>query len=355
MLKLSLETTQHVLTLSASYTPPQGGIAQVIQTYSTMYPVFNHVATKRGDTSFEKIAALSLALFKFTYYCLFRKIRIVHVHGASNNSFWRKRIFISLAKVFRKKVVYHVHGAEYKDFYSNNPEPVKSVFNKVDTIIALSESWRVFFEESIGHQDVRVIENVVSPPTIHTVKKDSRIRFLFLGEFGHRKGIYDLLDSIFDNLESIKEKAVFHLAGNGEVGKVRQRISELGLEEVIAFEGWVSGERKVKLLNLADVYILPSYNEGLPISVLEAMSYSIPVISTPVGGIPEIVGDNENGLLVQPGDKTVLGDAIVRMIEDCSFRETAGEKSFVKVQPYFRENVAGKLECMYRSLLGRGS
>jgi len=349
--KISKNVASRVLTLSASYNPPKGGIAQVIKVYSTMYPVFNHVATKRGESSVEKLWVLALSLFKFLYYCLFKGICIVHVHGASNNSFRRKRIFIYLASFLGKRVVYHVHGAEYKEFYSRNQKQVKALFKKVDVTVALSESWKAFFEQQVGHKNVKVIENVVTPPIIRPIKVDCLVHFLFLGELGRRKGIYDLLHSVADKIDFIKGKAVFHIGGNGEVEKVRQLISELKLEEIVVFEGWVSGDKKIDFLNLADVYILPSYNEGLPISILEAMSYGLPIISTPVGGIPEVVIDNQNGLLVEPGDRNAIGDAIIRMVENTEFRKKAGEASCHKVRPYFPENVAGKLEAMYLELM----
>lgn len=351
MNNLTLGTTRQVLTLSAAYSPPKGGIAQVVQTYSTMYPVFNHVVTKKGDSYTEKLLALFLALFKFMYYCIFTDIRIVHVHGASDNSFWRKRIFIYLAKSLGKKIVYHVHGGGFKEFYNCNPEAVKSLFNKVDVVVALSSSWRAFFETELAHDNVEVIENVVSPPFLFPVKSDQRIHFLFLGKLGRGKGIYDLMDALADDIDALTGKVVLHIGGNGEVDQVQQRIRELGLECVVVFEGWVAGEKKTDLLNMADVYIMPSYNEGLPISILEAMAYGLPIISTPVGGIPEILVDNENGILVAPGDRKAIGKAVLRMVKDEDFRRKAGESSYRKVQPYFPESVSGKLEAMYRELL----
>lgn len=351
MNRLTLENSRHVLTLSASYTPPMGGIAQVIEIYSTMYPVFNHVATMRGDSYPKKLLALFSALFKFVYYCIVKDICIVHVHGASANSFWRKRIFICLAKLLGKKVIYHVHGGEFKKFYSLHPKPVKSLINKVDVVVALSNSWRSFFEEELGHQNVQIVENVVLPPSRPSDKCDQRIHFLFLGKLGCGKGIYDLLDTFADNIDALRGKALLHIGGNGEVEKVRQRIRELELEDVVVFEGWVSGDRKIDLLNLADVYILPSYNEGLPISILEAMAYRLPIISTPVGGIPEIVVDNENGFLVEPGDSKALGEAILKMLSNEDFRKSAGKSSFLRVQPYFPDSVLVKLEDIYQELL----
>lgn len=351
MRKLTTKSTQKVLTLSASYIPPKGGIAQVIKNYSTIYPIFNHIATTKGECDLNKITYFFLAVVKFFYFCLLKDIRIVHLHGASHNSFRRKKIFIALAKFFRKKVVYHIHGAEYKEFYLRNSSSVESVFSKVDVVVALSESWRLFFEGQAGHSKVRVIENVVSPPVYSMFESDGLVHFLFLGEIGKRKGVYDLLEAISEIRSTLANKAKFHIGGNGEVKEIERRIQQLDLEGLVTFEGWVSGEKKIQLLSLADVYILPSYNEGLPVSILEAMSYRLPIISTPVGGIPEVVKQGENGLLIKPGDKSAIAEAILVMTMNEDFRRAAGENSYSKVQPHFPDSVAKKLEEMYSELL----
>lgn len=345
------ELSKAVLTLSVSYDPPKGGIAQVIKTYSSNYPVFNHIATTGGDSASRKFLTTLSAFIIFLYYCFFKEIRIVHIHGASNNSFWRKRLFFYLAKIFRKKIIYHVHGAEYKIFYEKNSRVVKHMIKNADVVVALSASWRDFFTHQVGHSNVKIIENIVPPPTVKEVKDDRLVHFLFLGELGARKGIYDLLHAIADQHKSLEGKAIFHIAGNGEVAQVKQLICDLELENLIKFEGWVTGDQKIHLLNLADAYILPSYNEGLPISILEAMTYKLPIISTPVGGIPEIVTHEENGLLVSPGDTTALGEAIIRIFTNPNFRRSAGAISYAKVQSHFPDTVFVKLEAMYRELV----
>ena len=348
---ISENLSRKVLTLSAEYSEPKGGIAQVVNTYSGMYPIFNHVATVNSGLFPKKVLIVIVAILKFLYFCLFKDIRIVHIHGASNNSFRRKRVFIYIAKIMRKRIVYHIHGAEYKEFYLRNSSSVESVFSKVDVVVALSESWRLFFEGQAGHSKVRVIENVVSPPVYSMFESDGLVHFLFLGELGKRKGVYDLLEAISEIRSTLANKAKFHIGGNGEVKEIERRIQQLDLEGLVTFEGWVSGEKKIQLLSLADVYILPSYNEGLPVSILEAMSYRLPIISTPVGGIPEVVKQGENGFLIKPGDKSAIAEAILVMTMNEDFRRAAGENSYSKVQPHFPDSVAKKLEEMYSELL----
>ena len=103
-----------------------------------------------------------------------------------------------------------------------------------------------------------------------------------------------------------------------------------------------------------DTYILPSYYEGVPISILEAMSYRKPVISTVIGGIPAIVTDGESGILTAPGDKKSIAAAIDTLLENPTLRNMMGEKAYDKVKEFFPAEVDHSLSSLYNSLLENG-
>jgi glycosyltransferase involved in cell wall biosynthesis len=346
-----IKYSSKILTLSTSFSPPKGGIAQVVNVYSTLFNPFYHIATKKHDSTVGKVNDIVLAYFKTIYYFIFKDIEIVHIHGASYNSFWRKRLFINLTKLFHKKVVYHVHGGEYHLFYEQQTEIVKKTVLKCDLVIAISGYWKKFYEQEIGHKNVKIIENIVEPPQRIDVEKNNYCHFLYLGALNKGKGIYDLLEVINSNKEEFRNKIKIHIGGNGEVDKVRAFIKERNIEDIVIFEGWVSGEKKYQLLSQADVYILPSYNEGLPISILEAMSYKLPIISTAVGGIPEVVEHLENGLLVEAGNLEEIKEAMLIMSTDQKLREKAVLKSLEKIHPHLPKQVEKKLESIYQDLL----
>ena len=160
-----------------------------------------------------------------------------------------------------------------------------------------------------------------------------------------------MIDIIQKNKSELAGKAIFRVGGNGETEKLQQRIKEYGLDNIVKFEGWVSGEKKQGLLRNTDVYILPSYNEGLPISILEAMSYSKPILSTTVGGIPEIV-DAGNGILIEAGNKEQLWQSIQSFIHFTDEELTAmGTNSLKKAKPHFPESVFKKLNILYEQLV----
>lgn len=341
---------KNILTIGIDYRVVHGGVAAVENVYSTFYEPFNHIATVVDYGKVHKLMTFFKAYVKFWWWMLFhREIQIVHVHGASNASFRRKKIFINLAKMFGKKVVYHCHGAEFKRFADNNLQTVAKTLNKCDCIIALSESWKRWFEETFHHKNVIVIKNVIPYPCSHPIEHD-KFTLIFLGRLGKRKGIYDLLDVLSEHKDEFAGKIEFLFGGDGDVDEVLSIIKRNGIENIAKYQGWVDGSKKEKLLNIADAYILPSYNEGLPISILEAMSYSLPVISTRVGGIPEILENGENGYIMEPGDNEAIYHSVKQLLVDKDKTKMMGRKSYQKVKEHLPAFVDKQLDVLYKTL-----
>ena len=342
---------RNVLTIGIDYRVVRGGVAAVENVYSTFYKPFNHVATVVDYGQVRKLMTFFKAYALFWKWMLFHKeIEIVHVHGASDASFWRKRIFINIAKMFGKKVVFHCHGAEFQRFAKQNFRVVNRTLNKCDCIVALSCSWKRWFEGTFHHKNVVVIKNVISLP--HTNKiLHNKFVLLFMGRLGTRKGIYDLVDVLVKHKAEFNGKMQFLFGGDGEVEQIQTIIKENGLENIAQYQGWVNGEKKEKLLNLADAYILPSYNEGLPISILEAMSYGLPTISTKVGGIPEIIADGVNGYLITSGDKDAIYASIKKLLDNPELAKQMGAKSLERVKEHLPAYVEKQLHDLYESLV----
>lgn len=343
--------TKNILTIGIDYRVVRGGVAAVENVYSTFYQPFNHVTTTVTNGQVKKLLVLCKAILQFLYWMLFHpEIKIVHVQGSVGASFWRKAIFIYVAKFFHKKVVWHMHAGRFAVFYQQHRYAVRKVVNKSDVIIALSEYWKEYFKNEFSTKRVEIIKNVISAPKAHK-QQTSYFTLLFLGLLGKNKGIYDLLECIWDHKVEFQGKLKLYIGGNGEIEHVKQLIKEYGIADIVIFEGWVSGDKKIELLNKSDAYILPSYKEGLPISILEAMSYGMPIISTPVGGIPEIVSNGENGYLVEPGNKEDIYKAIISLLNDSDLRNRMGSVSLSRVGEHLPEYVEKQLETLYDSLL----
>ena len=141
------------------------------------------------------------------------------------------------------------------------------------------------------------------------------------------------------------------IAGNGTVETARERAAALGLADRVEIPGWVDAATVSSLLATADIFVLPSHNEGLPVAILEAMGAGLPVVATPVGAIPELVIANENGILVPPGSASALAGALAALIRNPELRIRLGNSARHRVERHFRlEGTAERFVTLYRAL-----
>ncbi len=354
------ELSKKILTIGLPYIDFRGGISMVINTYSKYFQVFNFLSTYKRSR-YKLITALYFPVFvvKFCSYLFTNKqIEIVHIHGAAGGSLFRKSFVFIIAKyLFGKKVIYHSHGSELQMFYGKSNWLIKKYiswfFSRVDVIICLSQKWESFFQKNFNVKRIVILENIIEKNDCSVKQKIAEVKivFLFLGSIGYRKGIFDLLEVINENKEYFNSKLLLIIAGRGETKRLENYLDANKLHDIVKFVGWTTGEEKRKLLSDSDIYILPSYNEGLPISILEAMSFRLPILSTTVGGIPEIVKNGENGFLIKPGDKLDMFEKIKWFIENKKEIARFGEHSYETVKPYYADVVIPRLQDVYISLL----
>lgn len=356
------EIAQKVLTVGLEHVNHRGGIGGVIDTYSNYFEEFNFVATYKPQKFKPMIVPYFLGSCVKLFWMLLtnRAIKIVHIHGAAKGSMARKYIAFFISKYFfGKKVIYHSHGSELKDFYFKSPQVVKRwiahFFNNVDVIVCLSVQWEAFFNQNFKVKKVFVLENIVDRKELAANKvlktPEGPVKFLFLGAIGNRKGIFDLLGVIAKNRDKYLGQIKLSVGGNGEVEKLNNFIKTNNLEDIVTFEGWVTGTKKDELLATNDIYFLPSYNEGLPLSILEAMSFKMPIVSTNVGGIAEVVKTDINGFLINPGDSQAIENSLNWFIDHKNEIAPMGSASLKMVEPYYSDNVIAKLSKLYQDIL----
>lgn len=333
-----------------------GGMAAVLASYNENFEKMRFIPNWRNSIFIVKLWYALYSYIWFILYMLFcQSVKIVHIQGAAFASFERNIFFVRFGKLFKRKIIMHMHCADFKSYYnpSNHKKRIINTINSCDLFLVLSESWKEYFI-SIGvkKEIILVLNNTIKEPKLIDVKKDcKKLNLLYLGVIGERKGIYDILKAIKDYKSVFKENLILRIGGNQEEEKLKKIIKEYDLNDIVIFEGFVSGLKKIECLNWADVYILPSFNEGLPIGILEAMSYGCPIISSPVGGIPSIVKDAENGFLVEPGNSIEIAEAIIKFINNKKLVDVYGKNSLKLVEPFLPENVFSTLKDIYLKLL----
>jgi glycosyltransferase involved in cell wall biosynthesis len=138
-------------------------------------------------------------------------------------------------------------------------------------------------------------------------------------------------------------------AGDGRVEELRRRAAEIGPDVVV--HSWLDREERDHLLAASDVLVLPSHHEGVPMAVLEAMAYGLPVIATPVGGIPDVLRPGREGLLVEVGNRAALTTALARMVAEPALRISLGRGARATAESLNVTNYGQRLLGFYQTII----
>jgi glycosyltransferase involved in cell wall biosynthesis len=230
-----------------------------------------------------------------------------------------------------------------------------ATMGRAASIVVIGTFWRQFLVQDLGideHKVVVVPNGVPLPPAPRSAQMDTPVDapccILYLGALGRRKGTSDLLQALATpRLRAKRWNAV--IAGNGDGDSFRKEATALGIADRVTFPGWVGPEAAQALLASADVFVLPSYNEGLPVAVLEAMAAGVPVVTTRVGAIPDLGIDGEAGFMIDPGSIEDLTDRLAVLVDDPALRARFGSSGRRRVESEFTiESTARRLAALYR-------
>jgi glycosyltransferase involved in cell wall biosynthesis len=311
----------HVVMIGTSF-ETRGGIAAVLQAYRAAglfdrWPV-DYVATHRDGSALLRLLKAIDGLFRFLALACRHRRAVLHVHSASRASFWRKSVFMSLALLARWPVIFHLHGGGFATFYDAECGPVaravvRFFLDHAACIVVVSERWCAWMHRATRNPRVVVIANAVSLPPAAAQREPALVAFA--GRCSAQKGVPELLRSAAALAGRFPALRV-ECAGDGDLDAMRAQARALGLGGRVDFPGWIGPRQRADLLARATVFVLPSRAEGLPMALLEAMAAGCPVIASAVGGIPDLISDGFNGLLVPPGDAEALARALERLLAD---------------------------------------
>ena len=300
-----------------------------------------YVASHRAGSTRVKISTAVKAWFRVAF--LLRRLEnpLVHVQVASRGSFWRKFVVCWLARVAGRPYIFHLHGGGFTRFYDEESgwlgrHLIRSTLRHAALIIALSEEWRERLLRICPVARVEVLHNAVAVPDIQELRSldDRDAKLLFLGHLLRDKGVYDLVRA-FAKVAHKFPQAKLVLGGTGEVAGVQKLAAELKITDRLSCPGWLGPHDKSAALASSLIFLLPSHAEGMPMALLEAMSWGLPVIATPVGGIPQVVEHEVSGLLVPASDIDALAAQIERLLADPALRKRLGANARSRIETDF--------------------
>jgi glycosyltransferase involved in cell wall biosynthesis len=255
------------------------------------------------------------------------RLDVVHLNLASDASTYRKLILSWVCRLFGVPYVIHLHGALFHKFWPGLPAVVRSAvdsfFRNAGAVIVLGEVWRELVASRIPEaaEHIFVVPNATQS-RLQASGAGITPNILFLGRLGERKGVPDLLRALAALPKDLPWTAT--VAGDGEIDTTRQQAKSLGISDRVNIPGWVGADDVERLVDSADILVLPSYDENLPMSVIEGMAAGLGVIATPVGATADIIEHGVTGLLVEPGDVAGLCAAVEQLASDTAWRKRLG-------------------------------
>lgn len=344
-----------------------GGISAVVNSYYEAglgdITDLHYIGTmKEGSKPYKLLVALR-AYFQFRRELAWADI--VHVHVASDNSFRRKSVFIRLAHKRGKRIIIHQHGGDFVRYHDEQVSvttraKMDEILNMADYLLVLGQRWKDYFSTIVPEERIRIVHNGIKvtdddssryTDVVHDMNK-----VLFLGRICADKGLNELIDAIA-NLKKDYPELELLLGGCFEEKTDADRMLRIRVEnnsDFIRHLGWIDGEEKENALLESGIYALPSYYEGFPVSVPEAMYYGCITIASDVGSIPEIIEDHVTGLIVKARDVLSLSSAIRQLMDGSVDIESIREKAHLQVaSKYSMHEICHLLKLLYDSLAGQ--
>jgi glycosyltransferase involved in cell wall biosynthesis len=341
----------------------QGGVASVIAVYREG-GLFDDgsvrlLASYRAGGALTKLGAAAGALLRYAGVLLGGGGDVLHVHVSSRASFWRKALFIGMARLARRRVVFHLHGGGFRPWVEGLPAPTRALvigtLRSCDVLLCLTSAAGDWLRAVAPGVPVRWWPNPV-PAALFVPAPDQAQRdpmVLFLGALTDAKGTCDLIQA-FSVLQRTAPEARLVLAGTGPALDVLQALCrDLGIGDAVTFPGWVGPVEKAELLRRARIFCLPSHVEAQPMVLLEALAAGTAIVSTWVGGVPDMLTDRRDALLVPPREPPRLGEALQALWNDAGMRETLVAQGQARVATQHRaDQVCVALRSLYETLGG---
>ena len=349
----------------------RGGVAAVLSVLraSGLFEreAVHYVSTHREGGMLAKLVHAGAGLWATLRTCLLRRPAIVHAHVSSGASFLRKSLVLLVARASGCKTIFHLHGGTFRQYALEHSGVlmrrwIRHTIERSSLVIALSDSWAAFLSGFAPKARVMVVPNAVPMPAAPAMTATAGApgtpvavvpeRILFLGRIEPAKGTAELLDAVARQAPRFPRLRLV-LGGSGDLDGLRRAAAERGIDGRIDLPGWLDAAARDAELARASVFCLPSHAEGLPMAVLEAMAAGKAVVASSVGGLPELIRDGENGLLVPPRDAAALAQALARLLDDAGLRSRLGAAARGTVETqYSTQAVCGRLAAIYNDLAG---
>ena len=331
-----------------------GSVQHVLERHAPAVADLEVVTTHRDGPTAARLRTMLGGTARAACRIVVARPDVVHMHVSQRASVLRKGLLGLLARACGVPVVMHLHGSEFLDWFDGLSRPARGVVGALlrpHRLVVLSDTLRGAYSTRLGVPDdhLVVLPNPVEwpdPPAPPTAD-GAPVLALFLGRFGARKGIYDVVEACARLAPAQRRRLRLVAAGDGEVDEVRAAVTAAGVSDVVDVVPWLDHAERDDLLRRAELLLLPSAAEGLPMAVLEAMAFGVVPLVTAVGALPELVHDGVNGAVVPVGDAPALARALDALVADDACRRALGRRARQDAEPYSATHWAARLAAIW--------
>ena len=331
-----------------------GGVASVIRTMKQM-PLWKNFHCGWLGTQIQRgytvkigyaLKAYGIALFSLWRY------DIIHFHTVPDRIglLIQMPVFL-LARLLRKKIILQIHMGNQLSKHTNNKLFLWHL-RHADLIVLLAPKWKILFEKWYPTITIPTTMVYNAVENVKEVKHDEKEKLIVMAAYFNDNKAPDVLLRAWKSIHMRFPDWRIEMLGNGEVERFRKMSEEMGLHDSVSFSGYVTGEQKETVFRKASILCLCSYEEGFPMVAIEAWAYGICLVTTPVGGLPDVLELGRNALTFVFGDSDALAKCLEQLMGSEEQRQAMANYSRHFVYEHFSMDIINeKWQNIYNKLL----
>jgi len=315
----------------------------------------------RLENALQKLLRFTLSPFQLALFLLRTGAQVVHINTSLEpKSYWRDLVYLIVARLLGRRVVNQIHGgAMPQDFFRGNAFLtwlLRRFLVASDVVAVLSRAELTAYRAFGARIRVHLVPNAVDPAGLTDQRRayntNRPLKLVYVGRLVRTKGLFEIIEALME-LKRAGREFELSIAGAGPDQCELMAASEsAGLNDRVQFLGSVVGDKKRRLWLDSDLFVFPTYREGLPYALLEAMAAGCVPIATPVAAIPDVMRDREHGLFVPVKDAAALANAVAALDDDraslirmaeAARRQVVERYTVVRLADDFRRLYAGCL------------
>ncbi len=314
----------------------------------------------RAETRVDTLLRIVISPFALAARLLRDGPGIVHINATlSGKGYWRDLAYMIVAKLLRRRVIFQVHGGPFaQSFFARTRVPpalLRFTLSFADVVVLLSTHHMKAYQEFAPNACLEMISYGVEVPDVdlrfERYASPGPLQIVYVGRLVPEKGLFELVEAL-RILRARRVEVRMAFVGSGPLERaLRSAVVDAGLDDRVEVRAPVFGAAKHELWSRAHVLAMPTHWEGLPLALLESMAAGCVPVITPVGGIPDVVQDHVQGILVSPRDPAGLADALQELHED---REAVWRMAIAGrerlVERYSRSRLAADFRRLYERL-----